>query len=96
MASNYLSTYNDLVKAGPSGMYKMGRGSKCLQEHNKQVAGKSGNKVSKNLFTDKSLVDMDIGERTQPKKAPMKPFQNLTMEDIENILDEERTPIRKR
>jgi hypothetical protein len=90
MSSSSLSTYSDLVKAGPSGMFKMGRGSKCLQEHNKQGTGKNGNNVAKNLFTDNLLIE------NQPKKVPMKPLQNLTMEDIENILDEERTPIRKR
>ena len=74
----------------------MGRGSKCLQEHNKQVAGKTGNKVAKNLFTDNLLIEMDVDEKNQPKKVPLKPFQNLKIEDIENILDEERTPIRKK
>jgi hypothetical protein len=96
MSSCSLSTYGDLVKAVPSGMYKMGKESKYMQEHVKQVAGKKRNNVAKNLFTDSLLIYMDIDQKNLPKKVPMKPLQNLTMEGIENIFDLERPPIRKR
>ena len=66
---------------GPSGQFKLGRGSKILKESLKE-----------------NLVPKNSKQESSKKPAQKKLFKDfaMTMEDIENMLDEESTPTRKK
>ena len=70
---------------GPSGQFKNGRGSKILKESLKE-----------NLEPQKE--NSEYQKQSSKKPAQRKLFKDFTMsmEDIENMLDEESTPTRKK